>query len=175
MTNLQIVCSFINLHPPAVENYRTDMFNVPFSHRCDRTIWLFCVSDTGPVISQRFNPPEHCLVWQNAVAIFCKWSVTNFNTYHTFRPLTVCSCSVRTVTGKWNNHVNIAGGTRQLNRYGQLMCQYITKEIQGFRLCTRSAVGRIERKYMWSKAVPLHAMKVPEERGGIAPTHSWAE
>jgi hypothetical protein len=70
VTNLQLVCHFIDSCHSLVENQHVDLVNVPFSHQCGQMPRSFIIATYLPT-SEHVNPPVHALLQQNTVTTLC--------------------------------------------------------------------------------------------------------
>lgn len=130
MTNLHLVCYFIDSQPCVVENQCVDLYSIPFSCWCGQVPWLFSSIGTCLVYM-----PLHSLV-------LCRWKMLSPYCVDTLQrtttpltpstnrnPITACCSSLLHVVSGVIMFDDVSG-TRQLNGQGQI--HYYSKEIPCF-------------------------------------------
>jgi hypothetical protein len=83
MTDMQIMCHFIDSHPSIIQHHGMDSFSVFLCRGCEWASWSFYISGTHATISEHSYPFTR-LLCDKAVSILCWKSVIDFCPWYNF-------------------------------------------------------------------------------------------
>jgi hypothetical protein len=135
VTNLQVIFHVISSHLHVIDNYCTDLFNVPFS------IYGEGCTDCSALVKLGHSEAKHC---HHVVQIVC--DEFQYLLHLQTTKLNNCTLLFLGACGKQRDHINTAGGARQLNSHGQIH-QY-NKKVRCLWIFAHLAMGRCG--YFWT-------------------------